>query len=112
LNQLAKGESLSFFDSNMFDAVSVCFGYKYPEDIVSVMREFFRILKPGGSLLFFEAEGHEFPKYVKRGLDSERFRAELMSVGFKSVRISLNRRYLPPGLMDQIDPIWHVRAVK
>lgn len=112
LDQLAKGESLSFFDPDTFSAISVCFGYKYPKEIVSVMREFLRILQPGGSLLFFEARRHEYREFVQRTLETGRLRSELSGVGFSSVHVNLYRGYVPKPSRPEADPLVCVRAVK
>ena len=48
---IADMQDLSAFDSNSVDCVTVCYGYMFPGDKALALRETFRILKPGGTLL-------------------------------------------------------------
>ena len=48
---IADMQDLSAFASNSVDCVTVCYGYMFPADKLLALRETFRILKPGGTLL-------------------------------------------------------------
>ena len=42
---------LSMFPDASFDAVTVCYGYMFPSDKEKALKETFRVLKPGGTLV-------------------------------------------------------------
>jgi len=39
------------YEDNMFDIVTCCYGYMFPEDKEKALAETYRVLKPGGSLI-------------------------------------------------------------
>ncbi len=115
LDQLADGCELDFFPDNSFDAVSVCFGYKYPIDILKVLREFFRILKPGKEVSFIESMTQGYLELVKRDFYPMLISADLESAGFKNVKSAPieNRFYKDGGdaLDFKVSKIIHTHAV-
>jgi len=66
LNQISDETRLNFFERGQFDCISICFGYKYPRSISRLVREFSRILKPGGKLSFVENPESGYTRCVKR----------------------------------------------
>jgi SAM-dependent methyltransferase len=71
LDQIRSENHLHFFKDEEFDAISICFGYKYPKNIVLVAREFRRILRYGGVLSFIENPEHGYKKQLQRNLNSQ-----------------------------------------
>lgn len=96
LDQVTGEEKLDFLTSESFDLISVCFGYKYPCVIESLLREFFRLLKPGGVISFVESKTHGYTKYTKREFGGpNQLILELTKIGFinpSAVEIVVNRR--------------------
>lgn len=66
LDQVAMGLKLEFLEPGSYDLVSICFGYKYPCQIVPLLKEFFRLLKSGGTVSFVESSKHGYAKYMQR----------------------------------------------
>ncbi|MEN9605049.1 MAG: hypothetical protein RJB39_734 [Candidatus Parcubacteria bacterium] len=54
------------FSTGYFDAISICFGFKYPEHLDLLLREFHRILKRGGKMSFIENPESEYPQLIHR----------------------------------------------
>ncbi len=86
VDQIADGGFFPFCDPNHFDVVSVCFGYKYPANVASLMREFRRILKPNGTLSFVESKTHGYPELKKREFTPEKIIVEFEEAGFVKVQ--------------------------
>jgi SAM-dependent methyltransferase len=86
LDRIRNGTQLPF-ETAQFDVVSICFGFKYPEDIHSLGREFRRIIKPGGTLSFIENPTHQYQALIKRQFSPELAQEILLSCGFKSVKV-------------------------
>lgn len=83
LDQVAEGSKLEFLSAESFDLVSICFGYKYPRAIEPILREFFRLLKPGGTISFVESKTHGYTKYMHREFEGpEQLTSELVASGF------------------------------
>jgi len=114
LNQVRKGENLQFFTSNSFDVISVCFGYKYPDDIVLLMKEFHRILRVRGTLSFVESRTHgsmgTYQKFNRRKFKPNVISKELKGVGFRTTH--LRRLYIEDQYRVGMAPIYHIEAVK
>ncbi len=95
LDQVAEGKKLEFLVADSFDLISVCFGYKYPRVIEPILREFFRLLKPGGTISFVESKTHGYTKYTKREFEGpDQLMLELTEAGFinpSAVKIVVKR---------------------
>lgn len=110
LNQITSDTHISFIPEGSLDVVSICFGYKYPEDIVALVAEFFRLLKPSGVLSFIENPDHGYKHLYKRDFVQREAREVLVAQKFQSVTTELieipgwdgNLRY----------PFYHLEAVK
>lgn len=111
LNQVDDGEILPFLESATFDAVSVCFGYKYPASILSLMSEFRRILRPGGKLSFIEGKGHEYAKYKVRAFSIAAVKQELTACGFKKV-VSRKLKIEEEFTSSVDSKLYHIEATK
>ncbi|MBP6858882.1 MAG: methyltransferase domain-containing protein [Candidatus Pacebacteria bacterium] len=88
LNQLKGAEKLHFFEDRTFDVISICFGFKYPEDIDALLREFSRILKPHGIVSFIENPHHGYEDLCRRKFDRGIVKI-LKSTGFKSIQFKV-----------------------
>jgi ubiquinone/menaquinone biosynthesis C-methylase UbiE len=112
LNQVKEVGDLSFLEDNSFDAVSICFGYKYPHDIVTLMSEFRRILKPGGVLSFIESYTHAYAEIAIRKFDRGKIRKQLVRAGFSKVSVlPINQT---PGMYKQKAKslVYQAKAIK
>lgn len=87
INQVHDGGKLDFFKDEQFDAVSICFGIKYPKYINELVCEFKRILRPSGILSFIENPHHGYTHLYHREFIQKDVRSILSQSGFKSVRI-------------------------
>lgn len=105
LNQVTQGAELHFFEDASFDVISICFGYKYPEDIVSLMTEFRRILRPEGVLSFIESPSYGYQELCVRDLCLERLTNELYASGFTRI----TNKLLSHQRMDRTS-IYHIKA--
>ena len=109
LNQVHGKVSLPFFQDEQFDAISICFGYSYPEHIDALVREFRRILKPRGVLSFVENPYHAYERLRKRKFSKKKIRSVLLHNGYTSVSI----KKLPVRQWDSFgSKFYHVEAVK
>lgn len=105
LNQISGGETLHFFKENYFDAISICFGYKYPDNIDALISEFKRILKSGGKLSFVESAIHSYKELAKRDFSPRLIKRSLHRAGFENVcvtRLSQGRAIIMKGLDSSI----------
>ena len=87
LNHVSETDHLPFFKNDELDTISVCFGYKYPESIQSVMREFRRILKPGGFLSFIENPKSEYKELARRPFEPGMAQGIMQHVGFRRTSV-------------------------
>ncbi len=108
LNQVTNETRLHFFNENEFDAISVCFGFKYPKDIVSLTKEFRRILKPGGVLSFIENPSHGYEDLCQRKFDNKIVEI-LESVGYCRLRYDT---FSPSEWDNERGRFHHVEAIK
>ena len=109
LNQVKGDTLLPFFAEGQFDAVSVCFGFKYPEHIGPLVQEFRRILKPGGVLSFVENPHHAYHQLCKRKFDEERIKAIMLNNGYISVGIE---KIQVSSWNPERGEFYHVEAIK
>ncbi len=111
LNQVNDGVELPFLKSKSFDTVSICFGYKYPQNILSLMSELRRVLRPGGKLSFIEGKGHEYAKHKVRTFSIAAMKRELTACGFKTVvssKLEIEEAF--KGFGDS--KLYHIEATK
>jgi len=110
LNQITNGNQLPFFGDDELDAVSVCFGFKYPKDICALVREFSRIIKPGGVLSFIENPHHGYGDLCQRKFDRGITKI-LKSNGYRSVKFGVLP--MPTSEWDkERGEFHHVQAIK
>lgn len=102
LNQVSGGKSLQFLKAEYFDTVSICFGYKYPDDICAIINEFRRVLKTQGKLSFVESKSHEYQKCKKRDFSRATLKRQLALAGFNIIK------QCKLGNTD----LWHTEAIK
>ncbi len=111
LNQVREGIRLPFFSEKEFDVISVCFGFKYPEDIDSLMKEFFRILVPSGVLSFVENPKSGYEDLYHRDFGKQSIEAVLKKSGFRSVKTEIIP--MPKSVWDNSrGNFYHTEAVK
>ena len=110
LNQVQGKTSLSFFQDEQFDTISICFGFKYPEHISPLMREFRRILRKGGVLSFIENPHHAYEDLCKRQFSKKRVRELLLRNGYRSATIRELR--VPNWNNYYRGKFYHVEAIK
>jgi SAM-dependent methyltransferase len=105
LNELGPDSHLPFADES-FDVISVCFGYKYPDDIVAVLREFSRTLSPTGTVSFVENEKHGYENLLKRW-----WKLDEVQENFRIVfpHVNINRLSVPEW-DDQSGAFYHIEA--
>lgn len=77
------------FDDDAFDAVSCLESLEFFPDDSAVLREMFRVLQPGGTLLTTRRRGWEAKTFIGRYRDREAFAAHLETVGFVNVETRL-----------------------
>lgn len=109
LNQIKGSKRLSFFEDNQFDVVSICFGIKYPKHLSSLVKEFHRILKPGGKLSFIENEESGYKQYARRKLNTGRIKKLLLSSGYKNVLCEVLH---VPDWQEERGLHYHIEATK
>lgn len=88
LDRVRNGATLPF-ESDVFDVISICFGFKYPEDLHSLGIEFRRIIKPGGILSFIENPTHQYRQLIKREFSPDLAKEILLSCGFERVKVHI-----------------------
>ena len=89
LDKLNGKNKISIFKDLEFDAIVVCCGYKYPAKITPILREFYRLLKVGGRLIFIEDTTAGYNEATKRSFDPKTCSSMLKRCGFGSVRHEL-----------------------
>jgi SAM-dependent methyltransferase len=110
LDQVSGTAQLPFFSEGALDAISICFGFKYPRHIEKLVTEFRRILKPSGILSFIENPGHGYENLCLRRFNQKEIRELLKTAGFDSVTIS---ELKIQGWDEQSrSPFYHVEATK
>jgi SAM-dependent methyltransferase len=110
LNQTKDGTELSFLKNEEVDVISICFGFKYPEDIRALLREFLRVLKPGGKVSFIENPKSGYPDLCRRKFD-RRIIKDLSNTGYRSIRFEAI--HLPPTVWEKKrGEFHHVEATK
>lgn len=110
LDQLVGGRSLPFFQDEQFDAISICFGYKYLKDIDTVVREFRRILKVGGVLSLVEGSRHGYEHLFVRQFNTRMIRDGLISNGYG--RVDIKKIHVPGWDEDVSGAFYHIEAEK
>ena len=108
LNQITDGAQLHFFKESEFDTISICFGFKYPKDIVSLVNEFRRILKPGGVLSFVENPSHGYEDLCQRKFDRNIVEI-LKGAGYSRYCCDT---FAPPEWDNKRGRFYHVEAIK
>lgn len=86
LNQATDDCHLECFDEP-FDAISICFGFRYPDRPTDVFRELRRHLKDGGVLSLIENPDHGYENLCKRGFSPKTCGQHLRAAGFQGVRV-------------------------
>jgi len=110
LNQVEQVGDLSFLDDRSFDVISICFGYKYPHDVVLLMSEFKRILRLGGVLSFVESEMHEFPRLKQRKFNEYLIQNDLNAAGFSKIEVDPICGVSGDSRLNESELVWHVIA--
>jgi len=98
LDQASSSSPLHFLGRECVDAVSICFGYRYPTDVEALMSAFYGVLKPGGVLSFIENPGHGFEDMCKRRFGKDIVKS-LKRCGFRHAsceRLDLARNWREP----------------
>jgi SAM-dependent methyltransferase len=91
LNQLSDDEQLECFGDEQFDAISICFGFRYLHDPVMTFRSLRRSLKENGVLSFVENPGHGYNDICRREFSPDHCERVLWQAGFRSI----TRKRLP-----------------
>lgn len=112
LNELSRNTRIPCFKQGEFDTVSVCFGYRYPEDIVRVMRELKRILKPNGVLSFIENPAAGYSRICRREFAPVECEIALAQAGFRMIRTHMLKwRAYPETHTLQNHCYFHIEAL-
>jgi hypothetical protein len=85
------------FSSELFDTILFVKAYKYVKNPIEVFREFLRLLKPGGRLLFLESTVAGYHYMVLRTIKPRVCTYELRLAGFDTTSVKL----LPFGASDR-----------
>jgi SAM-dependent methyltransferase len=85
LNQLSDNDHLECFAEGQFDAISICFGFRYLNDPVVAFRSLRRLLKTNGILSFVENPGHGYQDICKREFSPSHCERTLWQAGFRSI---------------------------
>ena len=111
LDQITKVRNrLHFIEDESFDAVSICYGFKYPKHIANILHEFLRILKPGGTLSFIEAKEAELEEVThRRFTDGKRTKALFRRCGFE---VTIEKLEMPCGVEEELGEFFHIQATK
>jgi len=85
LDRLSDNERLECFVDGQFDAISVCFGFRYLNDPVVAFRNLGRLLKAGGVLSFVENPGYGYENICRREFSPSHCERVLWQAGFRSI---------------------------
>ncbi|MBL7849895.1 MAG: bifunctional demethylmenaquinone methyltransferase/2-methoxy-6-polyprenyl-1,4-benzoquinol methylase UbiE [Cyclobacteriaceae bacterium] len=95
--ELRTGDSENLpFEDNIFDAVIVAFGVRNFENLEAGLREMFRVLKPGGTVVILEFSKPS--KFPMKQLYNAYFTAILPTIGRWISRDDSAYRYLPESV--------------
>jgi SAM-dependent methyltransferase len=108
LNEVTENNHL-YFQEGEFDAVSISFGFKYLERIDSVLKEFWRVLKPAGFVSFIENPAHGYEHLCKRQFIPDNVASLLLKAGFQLVTIN---KLQMNDIVSDSDDFYHVEAIK
>jgi SAM-dependent methyltransferase len=111
MNILDGTNKIGNFHDEMFDFILMSYGYKYPHKLRYIFREFFRILRPNGSLYLLEGGDYASCWVSKRKFVPQTCRRLLKKSGFLVIRIDTFNHWGFPGTHFQPDQ-YLVRAVK
>lgn len=112
LNQVQGNDRLHFFSEGQFDAISICFGFKYPLQLDALLKEFRRILKPGGVLSFIENPASGYPKLCKREFKAESAIEIIGQAGFSEVDCKVLPITKSEWALPGTEEFYHVEARK
>lgn len=108
LDQLDGTDTLQFFDTEHFDVVSICFGFKYPKNLAAVVKEFHRILKPNGILSFVENETYGYNAIAQRHFTPEELADIFVNAGYRNIEMDV---FTIPNFESYGD-FWHGYGMK
>lgn len=96
----ASGECIPCFGASSFSAVVTSCGYKYlsKPELGGVLREYRRILKRGGKVVFIENPQRHYASSIKRPFEPDTCAADLRSAGFCQVSVSDITEYVSSAL--------------
>ncbi len=112
LDKLADGGHFPCFKEAEFDAISICFGFKYPKGIESVVAAFRRILKPGGTLSFVENPKSGYPELYERHFDQPGdITSVLLKAGYRDTNSTILQ--IPrTGWEGDCGEFYHIEGIK
>ena len=84
LERVVNAEKIDFFEDSSFQTMGVFFGIDYLTDVVSVYREFYRILSNDGKLLVVDGTTQGYRDMLKRMFNPEDCFNSMKSAGFSA----------------------------